>query len=195
MRRFAFALSCILFATATVAVSAQVASSANGGRRISITTGVMGSIFQPDFAGNWPPPYYVPVAGASNQPLFGAGAYVDVKLTRWVQIEAEGRWLRFNRGYDNIHEDNYLLGPRVPVYHFWRSTVYAKALGGFSKMDLGYGESGKFTDLAFGGGMDVKLTKRISFRAFDGEDQYWPGWSNSRLSPYGASMGIGYRIF
>jgi len=54
---------------------------------------------------------------------------------------------------------------------------------------------GTFTTIAFGGGMDVKLTKRISIRAFDGEYQYWPAWGNSKLFPYGASAGIGYKIF
>ena len=193
MRRFTVLLFSILFAAGAVSARAQAVAAATT-RQFSITAGGMASIFQPDFADNWPPPYYMAAAGASNQPLLGVGAYVDVKLTRWVQIEAEGRWLRFNR-YADIHQDNYLIGPRVPVYHFWRSTVYAKALGGFSKMDFGDGESGKFTDLAFGGGMDVKLTKRLSLRAADFEYQYYPKWSNSSLSPYGASVGIGYKIF
>ena len=57
------------------------------------------------------------------------------------------------------------------------------------------GAHGRFTALAFGGGVDLKLTKRISLRAVDVEYQYWPLWGNSTLSPYGASMGIGYKIF
>ena len=165
----------------------------------------MASIFQPDFAGTWAcagpcKPYpavnvWYPVAEASNQPLFGAGAYVDVKFSRWVQLEAEGRWIRFNQ-FDGIYQDNYLIGPRLPVYHRWKSTAYVKALGGFSRMGFGAGTgSGQFTDVAFGGGVDVKLTKRLSFRALDVEYQYWPTWGNSTISPYGASMGIGYKIF
>ena len=78
----------------------------------------MASIFQPDFAGGWNTTTGYPLAQASNYPLFGVGAYVD-----------------------------------------------------------------------------VKLTKRISLRAVDFEYQYWPLWGNSSLSPYGASMGIGYRVF
>ncbi len=164
------------------------------------------SIFQPDFAGTWvcsapmqgttcPSNTWSPVAQASNQALFGAGAYVDVRLTRWVQIEAEGRWQRFNQ-FDDIRQDNYLIGPRFPVYRLWRSNLYAKALAGYSKMVFDtYGDHGKFTTLAFGGGMDVRLTKRLSFRAADFEYQYWPVWGNSTLSPYGASMGFGYKIF
>ena len=31
--------------------------------------------------------------------LYGVGAYVDARFSRWLQIEAEGRWLRFNEYY------------------------------------------------------------------------------------------------
>lgn len=141
-----------------------------------------------------PPALYYPVPEATNQPLVGDGAYVDMKFSRWIQLEAEGRWQRFHR-FQDIHEDNYLIGPRVPVYSFWKAEVDAKALGGFSRMDLGYGIHGSFTTFAFGGGIDIKLTKRISIRAFDGEYQYWPSWGNTKLNPYGGSAGIGYKLF
>jgi hypothetical protein len=203
MRRFAVLLFSILLAAGAVDLRAQAVPAATA-RQFSITAGGMASIFQPDFTGLWGgkqcqpsslPEVCFPVAHASNQPLFGAGVYVDVRLTRWFQIEAEGRWQRFNQ-FDDIYQDNYLIGPRVPVFHFRRSNVYAKALAGYSKMNFDtFNDHGKFTDLAFGGGMDVKLTKRLSFRAVDVEYQYWPLWGNSTLSPYGASMGIGYKIF
>jgi hypothetical protein len=203
MKRFGIFLCLVLFADIAVCACAQAASSATN-RQLSITAGGMASISQPDFAGSWacekPCPLtgiqtWYPIAESSNQPLFGVGAYVDVKLTHWVQLEAEGRWLRFNQ-FDGIHQDNYLIGPRVPVYHFRRANVYAKTLVGLSKMTLdSTGDHGRFTTLAFGGGMDVKLTKRVSFRAADFEYQYWPTWGNSTLSPYGASMGVSYQIF
>jgi hypothetical protein len=195
MRRFSLLFSSILLFSGAVAAGAQVVSMATG-RQVSITAGGMASIFQPDFIGGSNNNGLV--AQASNQPLFGVGAYMDVKLTRWVQIEAEGRWLRFN-AYQGITQDNYLIGPRVPVYHIWRSNVYAKALGGYSKMNFGSNFENvayRYTDFAFGGGVDVKLTKRISLRAADVEYHYWPWWAgNSALSPYGASVGIGYKIF
>ena len=52
----------------------------------------MGSIFQPDYAGNG-------IAQTSPNRLYGVGAYVDAHFSRWLQIEAEGRWLRFNEYY------------------------------------------------------------------------------------------------
>jgi hypothetical protein len=120
---------------------------------------------------------------------------VDVRLRRWVQFEAEGRRSRFN-AYEGITQDNYLIGPRLPVYHFRKATVYGKALGGYSKMNFGSGYGiGHYTDFAFGGGVDVKLTRRISLRAVDVEYQYWPWWSNTALSPYGASVGMSYKVF
>src|ERR1039458_446314 len=188
MRRFSSLLFSILLFAGAVAAIAQAVPSATG-RQVSITAGGMASIFQPDFAG------VCCFASASPQPLFGVGAYVDVRLRRWVQIEAEGRWLRWNQYY-GVNQDNYLIGPRLPVYHFWKATVYGKALGGFSKMSFDtFGDHNNFTDFAFGGGVDVKLTKRISLRAADVEYQYYPWWGNSTLSPYGASVGIGYKIF
>jgi hypothetical protein len=196
MRRFSSLFFPILFLAGAVA-GAQVVPSGTG-RQVSITAGGMASIFQPDYTGYG-------VAQASNQPLFGAGAYVDVRLRRWVQFEAEGRWSRFN-AFDGITQDNYLIGPRLPVYRFLKgkATVYGKALGGLSKMNFGYDEygnpigTGQYTDFAFGGGVDVKLTKRISLRAADVEYQYWPWWGgngNTKLSPYGASVGMSYKIF
>jgi hypothetical protein len=203
MKRSVAALFCILLAAGAFSAHAQVVPSAIG-RRISITAGGMASIFQPDYEGNtvcvgtscpFSPGIYYPVAQASTYPLYGVGAYVDVKFTRWIQLEAEGRWQRFNQ-FAGIYQDNYLIGPRVPFYRLWKATVYGKALYGFSKMNFNTsGDHGRFTDIAFGGGADIKLTKRFSLRAIDVEYQYWPQWGNSTLSPYGASVGVGYKIF
>jgi hypothetical protein len=195
MRRFSSLLFSILLFAGAVAACAQVAPSATG-RQVSITAGGMASIFQPDFTGGYDSNGNV-IAQTSNSPLFGVGAYVDLRLRRWVQIEAEARWMRWNQ-YEGIYQDNYLIGPRLPVYRFRRATVYGKALTGFAKMNFGsnFGNySAKFTDIAFGGGVDVKLTKRISLRAADVEYQYYPWWSNSPLWPYGASVGMSYKIF
>jgi hypothetical protein len=193
MRRSAALLFLILLAAGTVAARAQAVAAATT-RQLSVTAGGMASVFQPDYAGYWGATGY-PTPEAGPQALFGVGAYVDVKLSRWVQLEAEGRWMRFNKYY-GISQDNYLVGPRLPVYRIWKATAYAKALGGYSKMTFDpSGNHGKFTTVAFGGGADVKLSKRLSLRLIDVEYQYYPKWGNTSLSPYGASMGIGYKIF
>jgi hypothetical protein len=216
-KRLFFVFISILLASAAFSAGAQVVPSAYGDKRISVTVGGMGSIFQPDYEGAsittlFPTTYLCPLPGAycipaaqdSQYPLLGVGAYVDVKYNRWIQIEAEGRWLRFNQ-YQNISQDNYLIGPRVPIHRFWKAQIYGKALWGKGKMTfppnflnpttlLPAGRVG-YTDLAFGGGADIKLSRRFSLRLPDLEYQYWPKWSNASLKPYGASVGIGYKIF
>jgi len=194
----------ILLAAGALSARAQVVPSATKSP-FSLTVGGMASAFQPDYDAN----YFNDdkVTEASPYRLYGIGTYVDVKFSRWVQIEGEARWLRYNQ-FDQIHQDNYLIGPRIPIhrFNFLRSTVYAKALVGYAKMDLGYYYeptvgfiflgNGGFTDIAYGGGVDLKLNKRFSIRAFDFERQDYPKFiSNTHLSPYGASVGVGYRIF
>lgn len=214
-------LFCILLVAGTASVYAQAVPSA-AARHFSITAGGMASLFQPSFQGDWlaqtnpvslctQNSVCAPVSNPSPFGLFGAGAYVDVRFTRWIQIEAEARWLRFNQ-YNpteplggGIHQDNYLIGPRIPIHRFWKATVYGKALVGYGSMDLGLypglcpavpcEATGRFTTVAFGGGTDIRLTRRISLRAFDAEYQYWPQWASTSLSPYGVSTGVGYRIF
>ena len=163
---------------AACTVQAQVAPSAFKSP-ISLTAGGMVSLFDQD---------YYPVK------QWGAGAFVDLNLFHGIGVEAEGRWQRFHE-YQNISQDNYLIGPRVKVLHIWRAQPYVKALGGFSNMNFGNGiGSGRFTTLAFGGGVDLRVTRRWGLRA-DGEYQYWPTFLDSHLTPYGVSAGVSYRIF
>ncbi len=41
-------------------------------------------------------------AESGPHPLIGVGGYVDFGFRRYLQFEAEGRWLRFNQ-YQNIY--------------------------------------------------------------------------------------------
>jgi opacity protein-like surface antigen len=187
MKRSTFGLFLTLLTVGITAASAQVVPSATGGQ-FAVTVGGLGSIFQPDYAG-------FGVAQTSPNRLYGIGAFVDVKFTHWIQLEAEGRWLRFNQ-FESINEDNYLAGPRVPLhsFKFMRATPYAKVLIGIGKMNFENNDAyGRFTDIAYGGGADFKLTDKISLRG-DFEYQQWPSWLNSQLFPYGASAGVSYRI-
>lgn len=180
MKRFAAILFCFFVASA-FSLCAQVQESATA-RQFRLVAGGFVSGFQPDDGPNY---------------LLGGGTFVDAHLTHWVQIEGEARWLRFNE-YAGEHEDNYLIGLRVPVKQFGsRSTVYAKGLVGLGKMtfpnNYGYGS---FTDIAFGGTWDYRLSRKLVLRAVDFEYQDWPKWlNNSSLYPYGISVGVGYRVF
>lgn len=159
---------------------AQAVESATG-RQFTITAGGMASGFRADGAGN---------------NLVGLGTFVDFHLSHWVQLEAEGRWMRWNQNQGET-QDNYLIGPRIPIMQFGRGTqVYGKAMIGYAKMTFpaGYGY-GSFTDLAFGGSVDHRLGRKLTVKA-DFEYQYWPVYlNNSSLSPFGVSVGVGYRVY
>ena len=172
---------CILLASPASFAYGQVVPSATG-HEPTLTVGGFGSMFQPDYAGNG-------VAQSSPNPLFGVGAYVDFKVNRWVVIESEGRWLRFNE-YIGINQDNYMIGPKVPIATLNRFTPYGKFLVGFGSGSFLNGHS---TVLAYGGGVDYRLSKRFTLRAFDFEYQQW--MLTPTLRPYGGSVGIGYKIF
>ena len=114
---------------------------------------------------------------------------MDLHFSRWVQLEGESHWMRFNT-YKGMTEDTYLVGPRIPIITFHRVTPYGKFLVG-----LGTGSflSGDTFVLAYGGGADVRLTHRLTLRAIDFEYQQWR--VTPTLYPYGGSVGISYKIF
>jgi len=151
---------------------------------LSITAGAFGSGFQPDYLGLNSSSPYTPTTGPNR--LYGFGTYVDVRINRWVQIEAEGRWQNFNK-YNGVSENNYLIGPRV------RFTPYGKFLVGAST--LPHAIVGAATTWAYGGGVDYRLSKHFIARPFDIEYQNWNvGGMNGTLKPYGVNVGIAYKI-
>jgi opacity protein-like surface antigen len=212
---FFAALLCVTGAAlATASLHAQAVPSATA-RQFSVTVGATGSLFQPDYLGGTS-------ASTNGQSILygidGPGAYIDLRFRRWVQLEAEGRWLRFNdctspsaSGNCNVNtapEDNYFAGPRFP-FRFGRFTPYAKFLGGrgVTKLQNAQGLAGKSLSgyaLAYGGGTDYRLNKHLSLRLIDFEYQEWfltapangsAAASSFNIKPYGASAGISYKIF
>jgi opacity protein-like surface antigen len=190
MKRLLSFFICLLI-SAGVSAFGQVSESANV-RTLTITAGGFVSGFQPD---NGAIGKLIPGSAPDNY-LIGAGTYVDLHFTRWIQIEGEARWLRFNEYYGG-NEDTYLIGPKVPIRQFGRATAYGKAMIGLGKMNFPLNAGhGSFTALAYGGGIDYKLSRRLSLRAIDFEYQQWPKWVyNTSLYPYGVSVGVGYRVF
>ena len=152
-KRSIIALLFSLTAVAALTAHGQVVPSATA-RGMSIAAGGEVSGFQPDYYGNG-----IPQAAPLSGYLAGIGTFVDVKFTPWIQIEGEARWMRLNKPLGGIYEDNYLVGPRLPIYkaHFWRATPYAKVLIGYGKLNFEDGNGwGRYTDIAYGGGLDVK---------------------------------------
>ncbi|MGD1107961.1 MAG: outer membrane beta-barrel protein [Terracidiphilus sp.] len=175
------AFFCVVSSFAIVSARGQVVPAATSSS-FTLSAGGLGSMFQPDYAGEG-------IAQTSPNRLYGAGAYVDAHFSRWVQVEAEGRWLRYNT-YKGINENTYLIGPRIPIATFHRVTPYGKFLVG-----LGNGSflNGNTFVLSYGGGVDYRLSRRFTLRAFDFEYQSWR--VNPTLWPYGGSVGLSYKIF
>ncbi|MGB6746342.1 MAG: outer membrane beta-barrel protein [Terracidiphilus sp.] len=178
---------CVLLAAAAVSARAQVVPAASS-RTLAIDAGGLGSVFQPDYADQVNDTGQG-IAGTSPNRLYGFGAYVDARFTRWVQIEAEGRWLHYNQ-YLGIDENTYLIGPRVPIHNFHGWTPYGKVLFGWGSGSFLSGRAGA---IAFGGGVDYRLTRKLTLRAFDFEYQRLS--VTPTLWPYGGSVGLSYRVF
>lgn len=177
----------VLLLGAVSFASGQVAPAANG-RTSTVSAGgtIAAFLAYPNAAKT--------LIGYPDKVLIGAGAFVDFAPSKRWGIEAEGHWLRFNE-FAQIHEDAYLIGPRVqfPLRNF---RFYGKALYGFGEFGFPYGYAQERTPVvAFGGGVEYRFTRRISVRALDGEYQHWLNFQNQGLSPYGASVGVAYRLF
>jgi hypothetical protein len=186
MRRSVFVFFCIVLSAAAVSARCQVVPSATA-RTFSLNVGGTGSMFQPDYAGTG-------VAYNSPNRLYGIGAYVDARFTRWAQIEGEGRWSRFNQycWYQSEcnGENAYLIGPRIAPYTFHKVTPYGKVLIGFGDGNF---LTGRVLAIAYGGGVDYRLNRRFTLRCFDFEYQEWR--VTPTLYPYGGSVGLSYEIF
>lgn len=173
----------LVFAAGVFSAQAQVVPAATG-RRLVVNAGGEASAVQPDYWGTG-------VAGASPYKLYGIGAYVDGDFTRWIQIEAEGRWSHWNQ-YAGIAQNTYMIGPRVPVIENW------KGLTPYGKFLIGWGSgpflTGRATTWAYGGGVDYHLRhSKFTLRCFDFEYQDWR--VTPTLHPYEGSVGLSYKVF
>jgi len=95
----------------------------------------------------------------------------------------------------NIGVDSYLLGPRY-AYRYNRFHPYAKVLFGLGRFKYKFDNAPEavytYKIYAFGGGLDLKATKRINIRAIDFEYQKWPGYPPHGLTPFVYSFGAAY---
>ena len=182
INRSTFTLFLIAFSSAfIVSAHGQVVPSATE-RVFNVRAGGMFSVFQPDYAGEG-------VAQTSPNRLYGAGAFVDVRVNRWVQPEAEMRWLRFNE-YLGIDQNTYSVGERLPIITYHKAVPYGKFLVGMGNGSFLTGNSLVFT---YGGGVDYRISRKFTIRACDFEYQQWR--VTPTLWPYGLSAGVSYKIF
>jgi opacity protein-like surface antigen len=135
----------------------------------------------------------------SGQRLWGIGAFADYHLTSHIGLEAEARFLRFNRFYGET-EDNYLAGPRYLVGRFGRLQPYAQCLAGIGKIQYPFEiGNGSYFALAPGAGANYRIGDRWSLR---GEYEYQL-WLNSpnivnepthEIRPNGFHIGVAFRL-
>ena len=128
--------------------------------------------------------------------LGGPAVYVDLHLTTHYGMEGEARWLIYNQA-ENVHATTWLVGPRATfdprMLH--GLTPYVKLLVGDAHFNFPYNyATGEYFVLAPGAGVDLPIGHRLSIRLIDVEYQSWPQFSYGTLHPYGASVGLSYRI-
>jgi hypothetical protein len=129
-----------------------------------------------------------------DRKMLGIAAIADWDTKRRTGFEGEAQWLMFHQTAD-VHTTTYLAGPR---YHltYGRWQPYAKGLIGFGQFTYPY-NLGKDNDLVIapGGGIDLRITKKVRWRVADFEYQFWPQFHYGAMSSYGLSTGIRIRIF
>jgi hypothetical protein len=197
MKRSILALLCFAFlSVALVSAHGQVVPSATE-RAFSVRAGALASAFQPDYTNEG-------LAETGPYRLYGVGAYVDARFTRWIQPELEMRWGRFNEWTCNnqcsgVDENTYSIGDRVPIITFHKFTPYGKVLVGLGNASW---LNGTAFVLTYGGGVDYRLNRKFTIRCADLEYQQWPvtstgplGSTSFTIHPYGLSAGLSYRVF
>lgn len=126
--------------------------------------------------------------------MLGVTGFVDVDTRRRLGIEAEGRWLELHQTA-NVHAETYSIGPRYHL-NFGRFEPYAKGLVGFGSFNFPYNYAhGRYFVVTAGGGLDYRLTRRITIRAADVEYQDWPQFTYGSMTSMGVSAGIRIGLF
>ena len=126
--------------------------------------------------------------------MAGISAFVDADTKRRFGIEAEGRWLEYFQTA-NVHVETYSIGGRYH-FHAGRFEPYAKGLIGFGDFNFPYNlATGRFLVVTGGGGLDIRLSRRIYIRAADFEYQSWPQFTFGAMTTLNASAGLRVRVF
>jgi Outer membrane protein beta-barrel domain len=126
--------------------------------------------------------------------MLGVTGFVDADGRRRLGLEAEGQWVEFHQSSD-VHIETYSIGVR---YHFGKARFqpYVKGLVGFGDFNFPYKlATGRFLVVTGGGGLDIRLSRRIYIRAVDFEYQTWPQFTFGAMTTLNASAGLRVRVF
>ena len=126
--------------------------------------------------------------------MLGVTGFVDADGRRRLGIEAEGQWVEFHES-SGVHIETYSIGAR---YHFGKGRFqpYVKGLVGFGDFNFPYNlATGRFLVVTGGGGLDIRLSRRIYVRAVDFEYQDSPQFTFGAMNTLNASAGLRVRVF
>jgi len=132
-----------------------------------------------------------------QKPIEGVSGFADFDFGPHLGIEADIHYIALVTPLD-LAENSYLVGPRL-LLRRGRFTLYGKALAGYSDLviqelqDNAGHAGGLYFAYAIDAGVDIRVTNRISVRAFDVESQRWPSYGNG-LSPTVVTIGAAYHI-
>jgi opacity protein-like surface antigen len=135
--------------------------------------------------------------------LNGWNGSAAFNLNRWLGVAADfsGHYgspsvLGFTVPFTNANQHSFLFGPRVTYRSGDRFTPFGHALfgGAAGKLDaFGFGISETTFAMAFGGGLDVRLTDRIAVRAAQ-IDYLQTRFGGDRQNSYRLGAGIVFRL-
>ena len=183
-------LIALFVVSALVSAHAQVSPAVQGTGPLPLRVGAGYSNYATDWSGR----------------LGGPAVWIDYDVPKMppslsgLQLEAEGRDLNYNRTGGNPNLRQYTFGGGVnyawryePAFH-----PYAKFVAGIGNVSFspfvgspGYRHDSR-TFYAPGGGLDVRVHKRIWTR-LDYEHQFWPDFfRHHTLTPHGFTIGVFY---
>jgi hypothetical protein len=142
-------------------------------------------------------------AGVAASNLNGAMGSFGWNVKPWLQIVADSSYNFVTvGGVKTVMYGNH-WGPRIfrRVRNRWDLTPFVEGLVGGTRADLtvsgtgGYTTSSNVISYKVGGGLDIKLSRRIEIRLFDVDYYRTSFGTNLHQNNYWASTGIVLRLF
>lgn len=128
-------------------------------------------------------------------------ASYNVLVKHHAGFGLEGTWRSLLDHQGGTHRvDSYVISGRY-MYRFYRFMPFVKAGGGLGYFNSGGseyhnkipGQNGVHLVAAVGAGLDVRLTKHVTLRPLEWEQQVWT-FTPNLLAPHSYSFGAAYRF-